>query len=766
MIRIITSVLVCLIASHVTAAHLDVIRFGDSRSEQAHRMSEQRSETISGALGLSARQLLPQETPVVYGGQLEFDVVVDPQKPTYFTVKIWGGDSGMERGRLLLLCDGKQVGMRHIGDVDCLDIMSDSPRFPGGFTYVTTILPKAMTAGKQSVRVQIRSLGRIWGYGDTWDKFQKVITEPSRGIYAAFTHTDAMFVPPAEDATQKPSATLRTSPGPEVLEAIKQRVNSAISAALKSDKIHQMQMQLLARAYYVTWTPAYKNQETIDRLIRAMDALYLQYKADPKLAQWDPATYNADWFGFGPMGDVLRLVGDKMTSALEQPVINGDGIGRRDAYAEMLLAAREWHRHHRRQYTNQSMIKDLYGIYLANRGLQVVAPGKAMPEAAARRYLYESVGLQPWLGNDLPDGTSAKPLGDSYMQLTSDGLTRELGYVGSYGEVLDWATSIYEATRQTLAEEGDPLIRQQLVKMAKARAAFRHPLLDADGHPAMVLETVVGWRDSQFPGYITYGQRPARDANPFEAAVATMDPELIGYAQQMIEDNQYFNAMEGVMKEGMFRVTAGLLFAPDHYEAIRALPRSEYRLPMSPGAKDYVFADEENGVVAIRRGDETIYVSLYWRARYAVNFLAKVHHLTPTTERDATVWQDVVFDDSGMKYTRNGRTIEPHSGRHEKNAGLQQALEGEVLPIARIPDGIKFKPGDENIHAGKGTFYRLQYGPYLIAMNMTADREFPLPLPSSGQEAKDMVSGRSVKLDGTFLKVSPRSTVVIWNPQP
>ena len=103
------------------------------------------------------------------------------------------------------------------------------------------------------------------------------------------------------------------------------------------------------------------------------------------------------------------------------------------------------------------------------------------------------------------------------------------------------------------------------------------------------------------------------------------------------------------------------------------------------GQSDFVFSDEDDGVVALKRGDEILYASLYWRARFAVNSLARVHYLTPTIERDATVWEDVEYDDSGMIYTRDGRTIEAQTGRHEKSRGdLQQALEGERMPIAEV----------------------------------------------------------------------------------
>jgi hypothetical protein len=274
-------------------------------------------------------------------------------------------------------------------------------------------------------------------------------------------------------------------------------------------------------------------------------------------------------------------------------------------------------------------------------------------------------------------------------------------------------------------------------------------------------KTTVGWRDNHYPGYVTYTQRPTRDAGPFEASVATLDPQLVGGAQQLIADGQFFASMREVMKESSFRVTEGLLYTPDQFEAIRSQPPSTHRLPMSPGGPDFVFADEEDGVVAIKNGQDILYASLYWRARYGVNGLARVHQITPTIERDATAWEDVRYDDSGMTYTRDDRVVEAQTRRHEKSKGdVKQAVEGEVLPIAKIPAGVRFKPGDENVHAGKGTFYALRYGPYLIAMNCTTDRTFDLDVPDDMAGAVNLTAGRAVA--SSALKVGPRSTVVLW----
>jgi hypothetical protein len=744
----------------------DQLILGQPQSESAHDLKSEFTQVIRGALDQPARQILPLAPVGDYGGDLSFTIKCDPQQPTYVTARFWGGDSGEDRGRLLLLVEGKQLGVRHLGDIDDLDILADDPRFPGRFFYKTLPLPREMTRGRTQIRLDIRALGRLWGYGVTWEQFQKPMAKSSRGIYAVYTHTDPYFVPPA-DAPQVPTAAqppVRQQPGAEVLDQLKARVNRELTHYISAGKpLSQMQMQFLARAYGVSWTAAYQNSAAAQRILESLDAIYLAYVASPRLAELDPATWNPDWFGLGPSGDVIRLMAAPLAPHLDQPVAGGDGITRRAAWTRMLLDCRDWHSRHRRLYTNQSMINDMYGIYLPNRAIAILSPTQAMPEDQVLHYFYQSVGLEPWLGSDTDSG-SEKPVGDSYMELTAKGLTRELGYVGAYGEVLDWVTSLYDVTRPQAGAQGDPRIQAQLIKIANARAVFRYPVIDAQGFRDMVLETVVGWRDVHYPGDITYGQRTTWDAGPMEAAAATLDPNLVGYAQQMLDDNQFFAAMQERMNDNGLRVTAGLLDTPDAYELIKSRPRTNLRLPMSWGQGDFVFSDEEDGVVAIKHGDEIVYASLYWRARYGINFLAKVHDLTPAVERDATLWEAVQFQDSGLTCRRGGRLVEDQSGRYDRFVpDLEQALRDEVFPIARIPQGVPFKPGDESVFAGKGSFYTCRYGHFLIAMNMTTSQTFALNGPDGIAAAPELVSGKIISF-GPGVKVPPRSTVVFYLP--
>lgn len=79
------------------------------------------------------------------------------------------------------------------------------------------------------------------------------------------------------------------------------------------------------------------------------------------------------------------------------------------------------------------------------------------------------------------------------------------------------------------------------------------------------------------PGDVVYAERPSWDASSLYVAAATLDPALVGAAQQMFEDNQFFSSLRDQMKESGFRSTAGLLDTPDQYDLLKAQPPSRLR---------------------------------------------------------------------------------------------------------------------------------------------------------------------------------------------
>ena len=668
------------------------------------------------------------------------------------------------RPGLSFFCEGKQVGYRETGNVDILDNPNGSPPNAGRFFYRTVPLPLSLTQGKPELHFEIRSSGRIWPYGPAWQKYQYPMSEPSPAIYRVYTHTESCFEPP-KDETQGDfphNPPVRSAPGEEVLQTLKTRVSDSISGTLASTKpLDQWNLNFLARAYHVKWSPAYQNDAVVQRVIQDTDAYYRRFKTDPKVSQEDPLSgSNAGWTGLGPLAQAVFLLKDPLQSSLDQAI---DGVPRRAAWSEMFQASRSWLEQHRRSYTNQSLIVDR-DLYLSNRGIEAIDLSHAEPEDKVRRYLYEALAIQPWLGSETDKGPE-KPLGDDYWELTPKGLTKELGFVGYYGEVISGATEMYLDTADPdKPGSGDEKIREQILKMGHARSYFRYPAVDDEGNRAMRIEAVVGWRDpDHYPGRIDYGEDPGRDCASLDLASATLDQSQVGYAQQMFDDNQFFIGIAQALKQlGSYETKIGALAVPDQYELIKAqAPRPE-RLPMTPGQPDCVFTDEQDGVVAIKRGDEILYVSLYWRAYYAINFLARVHNITTHFDRIAVVHEDIQFEPSGLDYIRpNWPDAGGSAGGVRYPGNLVLAEAGEKLPIAKIPDGIVYKPNAENPYAGRGSFYRLLYGNYLIGMNASKDKTYDLEIPPGVTQAIDLVAQKSVVLSGS-VRVGPNSTTVLY----
>ncbi len=141
----------------------DQIVFGNPISDQTHDLILHHGKIITGGLREAAVRLLPKNPPADNGGYLTLTMRVNPIKRNYITCQFWGSDFGLKRGRLILSCNGKQVGYQVQGDYNTLNGAENAPPAPpfaGRFYYVTTPLPRRMTRGENSVRLKIQAIGR------------------------------------------------------------------------------------------------------------------------------------------------------------------------------------------------------------------------------------------------------------------------------------------------------------------------------------------------------------------------------------------------------------------------------------------------------------------------------------------------------------------------------------------------------------------------------------------------------------------------------
>ena len=105
---------------------------GSETSEQQHKFEAEHSESYTGALDQTARRFLPGGAYPWEGGKAVFTMKVNPKEQNYFTVRLWGSETG-NQNHLLLNCNGKQLGYFHLGDIEIMDSASERPAFPGRF---------------------------------------------------------------------------------------------------------------------------------------------------------------------------------------------------------------------------------------------------------------------------------------------------------------------------------------------------------------------------------------------------------------------------------------------------------------------------------------------------------------------------------------------------------------------------------------------------------------------------------------------------------
>jgi hypothetical protein len=412
------------------------------------------------------------------------------------------------------------------------------------------------------------------------------------------------------------------------------------------------------------------------------------------------------------------------------------------------------------------MIVD-WNIYTANRALLLIEPQRALPEDHALHFLYQATGIEPWLGSDpsddaghvadTPEHGATQPFGDQYCLVTRKGLSRELGWVATYGEtILHFTCNMAKLT-------GDERLRRQLAKLEHARMFFRYPGLDAEGFRCMKLVSEVDNRTAHYP--LSGGAYTAPNIREEwwmdVPALLSDDPIAVGAAQQSIEDRQYFAYVAGRLKDPD---TLGMMRNVDEYEKVKALTASSYRMPMTDGQPEFAFADEQDAIVAVKHGDTRLFVNLYYRAERGVNSVARVFEQTPTMTRIATVrTQAEAVPGSGRTYTRPD-WIDGIRGKGMPPPGqeIHQAWAGEVLPISARPTGANAPAyGDWGPFLGKAAFYRCSYGPYLILMNCSEDQDHAVEIPPEFVNARDLISSKSAgDLSGAPLK--PLSTIVLY----
>lgn len=747
----------------------DIVVFGDTQSETEHNLVSNNTQIITGALGQSARQCLPWATPGINGGDFTFTIKIDPVKRNYITVKFWGGDeenrsSDKNMGRIYLYAPSNginySVAGRHESDYAALSLDGQfKAPLPGRFFYSTTMLPLWMTRGKTSITLKIVSTGRIYGLGSgiaPSGNYQFLMDYPSRGIYKAFSHTEPMLDVSGELNGSIPEVNNNLSfAGEEVLNnggalfnKVRDRINNRLSTTASIANFTTPDVQYLAKSYFVKDLPGYQNPNVIKKVVAIIDAYTNDYYSNKNGVSGGG---NDGWGGqYGPLGYAVYLLRDELKSWLDVSIgYNGGYKTRREAWGDMLAASRDYGRKNRRSITNQTLIGDGH-LYKANKGLQALGDTRAFSEADAQRYLKEAVGLLPWMGNDLDNGSSVKPYGSNFYMVTKKGLTRERGYLGvAYGEMASHAAEFYKIT-------GNEEFRTQAIKMVKARVNFRRPAIQKKGNSyyrAMEGIGLLSWRgvresDGEFSNEIAYGDRYGYTGGLYCAA-ATGDPDLMAYAQQMLDEKQLFASFSEL--DGRNHLHLDIF---SDYQTFKTAQKNNIKIPMSDGEPDFTWSDEEIAIIAMKRGENRLWISPYWQHKEGINAVARFHYSTPAYDQYGILETFPYFRNSGTYNTR-GESVDIIASSNLPD-NPKHAYAGELLPI---PVSELVTHNSELAGYMPADFYAFRYGKYLFGINTSNTKTAELRMPVNATSGTELISGTSIS--GNILEVAPRSTKII-----
>ena len=720
--------LVCALASAATcrAMELDCIVFGDEASEAAHAFLDGGTSIVeTGESGATCRRIKKPQKDRWRAGPMRFKLKVSPTEKTYFTCRLWGGDTSHDH--LFVTLDGKMFGQMHLGEYDLLDYESCWPRDAdratsdaehfGVFTYRTFLVPESATKGKDEIEVAVYAAGHVWGYGANFEQFQKMVLHDSRGIYAFFTHTKPLerFLLAARNLKMaKNVGPYEKEPD---VEGLKAKVNKHLTWLIESGVVARGERMddvgLLAEAYNTKWTVAYRNDEAVKAIVAAVDAEARKERDAP-----GSVITEGTWHGAGRSAIGVARLG----TAAVAPYMDD---ARRSLWREFFLKSVEYMTTHRRYFANQSQILDT-NAHWCNRALKIVDEKAGPPLAVTLEHVKEAMGLKP-----MPNG---------YVALTAKGLSKEDGYVGSYGESTIWA-----AANACEASDGDEELLRQLVKASEARLYMRYPGVRRDGRRVARLEAQVSWRNEHFPGPPTYLTNNLDIHN----AVLARSPALVGAVRDMYED--------GVLAE--YAATAkgndiNSLRFPDDWRKVRmAIDRFGERLPHLPCfGEDFVWCDPEDGVVVVRNGVEMLFVEAYWRARGGINNLAKIHLVLPLAETVATVECEETFTQKDNKAERIGDWFQYGWMDRLYREGYGDE---DGWPLGNVTAGAS-RPKAEN--DGRAEFYVVRYGPYVVAVNDSIHgKSYELEAPNGAWRV--LPSGDKIRAGK--LTIPPKSCVVL-----
>lgn len=539
--------------------------------------------------------------------------------------------------------------------------------------------------------------------------------------------------------------------------------------------------------------------------------------------------------------------------SLPQTGLDGAPLTRRTAWERVLKANFDFARSRLSYITNQVMYT-YEGAWKAHEGLRVIGSRFYEGKERSHRILREALGLAPFWGEEIltdadgrdldvyhslfhhdrnaiytedqlqivmkglaesarsADGTIARrlPYGRHHTGLSAQRLMRENGYVGVYGETMNYLPCWFF---RTLGHTGDEELNDDILRLtlenAHARGMTRYSGLDSKHRRTMFMEQVVDGRNSAYPGRPAYGadgesgaglrlasleqhmaENPARFAGPDWDIYWEYAREAVGWAQQQLLDDQFFPYFakwpdrklkyDLRLNETYAHITqrrrdypqlgavaAGRLLP--HTDAALFTPAELEQLGVEDIPRHFAWADIDNLLVSLRDGETHLFANLTER-NCGFTGTGRAHIQHPSFEQllqfptDGTLaYREVLVRGETREELRQLAADSVVEGR-------PFALTGELVPVAQQP-GIgpirRENFNEDNPYSGLPDLAVARLGRYLIAINTTRpdygnDRSIKAELPGpAATEVLDLVSGTVVPCPRGRVAVPPMTAYVL-----
>ena len=538
----------------------------------------------------------------------------------------------------------------------------------------------------------------------------------------------------------------------------------------------------------------------------------------------------------------------------------GNALTRRAAWERALKANYDFSRA-RLSYIYNQIYYTYEGTWKAHEGLRIINSPFYEGKERSHQILKEALGIAPFLGEEIlvgPDGkdldlyhslfyhdysafftddftfivakglASSKldengniarrlPYGKYYCGVSENGLSRENGYVGNYGETMNYMPEWFY---KTLNHKGDESINDEILKLSLlniyARSFTRYTAIDDDNKRVMRMQQVLDERNTYYLGMRAYATRlsggkmlhfASLEQHMVENEESYSSPEwdkyweyaarTSGFAQQQLLDNQYFpSSLEGREANILLGLRKNNFCLPETFayltekranysrykqsEAGYVHPLTDFdyytekeveQLKVNP--KEYeqlAWTDIDCMMAVVRDGGNTLSGVFNFHNR-GVSGVGKMHvqnknfdHIVHLRTRAKFVYNDYYLRMNTVKMNFMADVDDIYNETH-------QAMSGEICPITYQPGiGKVVRENFEVDHPYSGfpDYLEAQYGEYIFVFNTTRpqyenEQSFEIELPAGFRKSSilELTTGKQLKIKKNKVTIPSNTAYVL-----